>query len=279
MSNIHIVIDSTAHAGSEFISQHENLHVVPLKLFLGDKEYNENEITNEELFTKVKETKVFPKTSQPPLGEFVNLFTELTAAGNKIIVITVAAGLSGTIQGATNAANMVNKKDIKVIDSGTTAVGILRLAEKAVDMVERGLEFEEIIEKLEQCAKATKTVVITNTLEYLHKGGRIGGASALFGTIMQIKPIMKLSEVKVTVIDKVRTRSKSISRMVEELSQHKGFDHIGIAHITAYDEALVLQEKLQEIYPNTKITVTTGGAVLASHLGPGVLALIYQEEI
>ena len=87
MSNIHIVIDSTAHAGSEFISQHENLHVVPLKLFLGNKEYNENEITNEELFTKVKETKVFPKTSQPPLGEFVNLFTELTAAGNKIIVI------------------------------------------------------------------------------------------------------------------------------------------------------------------------------------------------
>ena len=279
VNNIHIVIDSTAHADSEFINQHKNLHVVPLKLVLGDKEYNEDEITNEELFDKVKATKAFPKTSQPPIGDFVNLFTKLVDEGNKVIVITVSAGLSGTIQGATNAANMVNKKDIKVIDSGTTAVGMLRLAEKAVAMVEEGVDFDEIVDRLQQCANATNTVVITDTLEYLYKGGRIGGAAALFGTIMQIKPVMALEDGKIIILDKVRTRNKSITRMIEELAKFKAFDYIGIAHIAAYDEALKLKERLQQIYPDTRITVTTGGAVLASHLGPGVLSLMYQERI
>ena len=238
VNNIHIVIDSTAHADSEFINQHKNLHVVPLKLVLGDTEYNEDEITNEELFAKVKATRIFPKTSQPPIGDFVNLFTKLVDEGNKVIAITVSAGLSGTIQGATNAANMVNKKDIKVIDSGTTAVGMLRLAEKAVAMVEEGLDFDEIVNKLQQCANATNTVVITDTLEYLYKGGRIGGAAALFGTIMQIKPVMALEDGKIIILDKVRTRNKSITRMIEELAKFKAFDYIGIAHIAAYDEAL-----------------------------------------
>lgn len=279
MDNIHVVLDSTANVPAELLQKHKNLHQVSLKVMLADKEWNETDLTAPKLFTEMKNSSAFPKTSQPALGDFIAIFQQIIQASGKIIVITVAGGLSGTVEGAKTAARTVSEKDIYVIDSQTTLSGMVHLAECALDMAAQGVSIEEIVHNLHERAKVMHTLLLPDSLEHLHRGGRIGGAAAIFGTILQIKPVLHLVEGKIVVLDKVRTRTKAIRRMEDELAKCKDIAYIGVAHIGAEAEALKEKEQLSSLYPSVQISVTEAGSVLAAHVGPATLALIYQEKI
>lgn len=279
MDNIHVVLDSTANVSAELLQKYKNLHQVSLKVMLADKEWNETDLTAPELFAEMKNSGMFPKTSQPALGDFIAVFQQITQAGGKIIVITVAGGLSGTVEGAKTAARMVSEKDIYVIDSQTTLSGMIHLAENALDMAARGVPIADIVHNLHARVKVTHTLLLPDSLEHLHRGGRIGGAAAVFGTILQIKPILHLAAGKIVVLDKVRTRAKAIRRMEDELAKCKNLDYIGVAHIGAEAEALREKEQLARLYPSVRISLMEAGPVLAAHVGPATFALIYQEKI
>ncbi|MBP2631948.1 MAG: degV family protein [Firmicutes bacterium] len=279
MNNIHIVLDSTAHVEDEFLQKYKNLHKVSLKVRIADQEWNEDELSAHDLFIETKKAGVLQQTSQPPIGEFIQLFQSIVDQGDTCIVISVAGALSGTVQGAKTAAATVDKKKIHVIDAQTTAIGVVRMAESALEMIDTGNSVEEILEVLHKQVKATHTLLLPDSLEYLHRGGRIGGAAALFGTILQIKPVLYLTEGRITILDKVRTRKRAIDRLFEELGKCAELEYIGIVHVEAEAECLEIKARLTAHYPTVKISLTEAGSVVAAHTGPRALAFIYQEKI
>ncbi|WP_110954021.1 DegV family protein [Anaerosinus massiliensis] len=278
MNRIHIVLDSTAHIEDELLQKHKYLHRVELKVSIADREWDEDDLSPRALFAETKKSGVMQRTSQPPIGDFVTLFQSIAEQGDECIVIAVSGALSGTVQTARAAAQMVDASKIHVVDSQTAAIGMLRLAETALALREEGKKAEEILAVLQKQVKATHTLLLPDSLEYLHRGGRIGGAAALFGTILQIKPVLYLSEGKIAVLDKVRTRKKAINRLIEELAQYKELDYIGVVEVEA-EEGPQTKERIMELYPDSRVSLTSAGSVVASHTGPGALALIFQEKI
>ena len=276
---VHVVLDSTANAPQELLDQWPNLHIVPLTILLHNRHMPENELSAAEMFRLMKETGCHPKTSQPALGEFVQLFARLIDAGHTVVVITVSGGLSGTVEGAKTAAQMTGSKNVYVIDSCTTAIGMVKMAEEALAMGQEGYTASEIAAKVQAMADVTHTIIVPSTLEYLHRGGRIGGASALLGTILQIRPVLYLDAGRVAVLDKVRTRAKAVARLIEVLGQYKQLAYISVVHIEAAAEAVELQRQMQEKYPHIPVLIGTGASALAAHLGPGLIGFIFQETI
>ncbi len=278
MSNIHIVLDSTTNVPEAMLAAHPNLHIVPLKVIVGDDQWNDLELSNSELFRIAKEKGVHPRTSQPAPGDFVRAFSQADE-GHAIIMISVSGGLSGTVNGARAAAKEFKGREIYVIDSSTASIGVLRMAEAALRMVADGLPAAGIAERLQLMADATHTLLIPDSLEYLHKGGRIGGAAALFGSILQIKPILTLIEGKVQVFDKVRTRPRAVARMLEELDKHGELEYIGVAHGEAPEAAQEIYNTVSQRYPGVPVSLSTISPVISAHLGPGVIGVIFQSKL
>ncbi|SDM48958.1 EDD domain protein, DegV family [Dendrosporobacter quercicolus] len=242
MPEIHVVIDSTANIPAVDLAQHSpDFPAVHRRLYDG-------------------------------IGTLIR-------AGHEVLVITLAEALSGTAQGARTAAQMLNSHNIYIIDSGTTAIGIIHLAQAALTMADSGSTAAAIAARLQAMARVTHTLFAPATLEYLYKGGRIGGAAALVGSILQIKPVLHLVGGKVAVVDKVRTRGRAIERMLAELARYDRLARIGIVETGASAEAEALSRRIGELYPYSDITISGIGSVLAAHLGPGLIGLIFQEEL
>ena len=276
---VHIVLDSTANVPSWLRQKRPNLHVVPLTVRIGTREIAEDELTADELFTLIQVTKQHPQTSQPAPGEFVRLFRLLTGDGSQVIVLTLSGGLSGTVESAKAAARIVGCPQVYVVDSGTTAAGMVTMAERALAMADDGIEAEQIAVRLQTMAQVTHTLFVPGTLEFLQKGGRIGGAAALVGSILQIRPVLTLTAGKVVVLDKVRTRAKAVTRLTEEIFRFSELDNINVVHITAAEEAARLQQTIQGQYPGVQVGLTEAGSVLASHLGPKLVGVVFQEVV
>jgi len=279
MDSIHVVLDSTANVPPEMLKKHANLHVVPLKVRLGDQEWTEPELSPEQLFDLIAATNKFPQTSQPAPGDFLQVIAPLTEQDQAIIVITIAGGLSGTIQSARTATQLTAAKKLYILDSGTTAVGMVHFADIALKLADQGWPVEQIVAHLKRCIDSTRTMFVPKTLEYLYKGGRIGRAAALVGGILQIRPVLYLADGKVDVLDKVRTHQRAVARMLEELYSWPDLEYIGVVHIAAPELAEQVVEQIRPRYPKAVITVTTGGSVLAAHLGPGLVGIIYQDKL
>lgn len=275
MSTTHIILDSTANAPEAMLTAHPNLHIVPLKVIIGDTEWNEPELSNTELFRLIKEKGVHPRTSQPSPGDFARVFSSVA---QPIIMISVSGGLSGTVNGARAAAKEFKDREIYVIDSKTSSVGMIKMAEVALQLAADGQPAATIAEHLQQMADATHTLILPDSLDYLYKGGRIGGAAALFGSILQIKPILTLQEGKVAVFDKVRTKTRAVARMLEELDKYGELEYIGVAHGEAQATAEEIYNTICQRYPNIPVSLRGIGSVLTAHLGPGVLGLIFQKK-
>ena len=276
--NIHIVVDSTANIPAEMLAAHENLHIVPLKIILGRHEWNEPELTTTQLFEKAGELKVHPRTSQPAPGDFVQAFAP-AAEGHPVIVICLSGGLSGTVDGARAAAKEYKGQEIYVIDSCTGAIGVTKMVEKALAMAAAGEQAKVIAKHLEHMAAATRTLFIVDSLEHLHRGGRIGGAAALFGSILQIKPILTLLDGKVQVLDKVRTKPRAVVRMLDELTRQDGLEYIGV--VDGGEPVMVADmiDTIQRQYPDIPVAKSVLGSVLGAHLGPRIIGLIFQSKL
>ncbi len=279
MTKVHIVVDSIAQCPPELFAQHENLYKVPLRVALGDTEWREDEISTTELFRREKESGLPIKTSQPSPGDWLQVLQPILDAGGDVVLITVSGGLSGTVQGARSAAQMLEKERIFVVDSGTASIGEAYLVDVALKMAAEGVSARAIAQHLAARAAATHTFLVPDTLEYLHKGGRIGGAAALFGSILQIRPVVYLVDGKVAVLDKVRTKQRAIKRMLAEVAKYDAFEYIGVGHIDAPEEGQALLEEVKLLFPGVPLKTADVGAVVGAHLGPGLVGIIFQERM
>lgn len=279
MKQIHIVLDSTANVPPELFIQHPNLHTVPLKVRIGETEWDEEALSPDELFARVEKTGMYPKTSQPSPGAFEAVLRPIAEAGDEAIVIALSGALSGTAEGARAAARAVGGDRVRVVDSQTTAIGMVRLAEEALGWIGAGQTAEAICRALEEKARQTRTLFLPATLEYLHRGGRIGGAAAFFGAVFRIRPLLELEAGGVAVLDKVRTQARALQRLEEEVARSAPLAYIGVAHCGAPQEARALGLRLAERCPSARVSVTSTGAVLAAHLGPGLVGAVFQQAM
>ncbi|MEW6621543.1 MAG: DegV family protein [Bacillota bacterium] len=282
MQNVKIVTDSTAYLSDEIIKKH-NIVVVPLSVNFENENFKENEKTREEFFTKLKSSKTFPTTSQPSIGDFYQTYQGLLENYNEIVSIHISEELSGTIKSAEAAAQQLNQSRIKIFNSTTTAIALEFMVLEAAHMAEQGKSSMEIIDRISYIRDNFQLLFIVDNLEYLKRGGRIGKASALLGTILKIKPILYVKG-QVGIFDKVRTSKKALQRIIEELektiNEEGGPEKIkaGVVEVSNKDGLAELYNIIKKSWPNLEISKASCGPVIGSHVGAGALGLAFYKK-
>ncbi|MCL6517452.1 DegV family protein [Alicyclobacillus sp.] len=281
MERIAFVTDSTAYLTKEQQDEHR-ITVVPLSVIFEDGAYREGvDITAEEFYQKLAEAKSLPSTSQPPVGEFKEVFERLLTDYDTILCYLLSSKLSGTCRAAETASRMV-EGDVRVVDSEYASYGIAGPLLDGVRMAEAGRSADEIVAYWERIRAEVKSLFIIDTLEYLHRGGRIGGAAAVFGALLQIKPILTVIDGKLELFDKVRTHRRAMERMLAEFDAAASTGRrlrVGVVHSRRPEDAEALRAQLVDKYPNVEAEVSELGPVIGTHTGPGVLAILYYPAL
>lgn len=281
MGQIKIVTDSTADLTPALIKEF-NINVIPLKVLIGDNVYREGvDITPSKFYELLAQSDKLPTTSQPSPGEFIELYQDLTADGSSVISIHISGQMSGTVQTANLAKNTLNDRDITVVDSRVVcmALGLVVLA--AARAAREGQSKEQILAKIQEVAGKVQTYFVVDTLEYLAKGGRIGKAAALVGTVLNIKPILTIDDGMIAPYEKVRGKNKALDRILElgkEFSQQHKKMHCAIVHGNVLEEAIKFHQKVVSELNYCEHVICEIGAVVGSHAGPGTIALFFYDS-
>lgn len=275
-----IVTDSTANIEPSYTELY-NIKVVSLSVNFPDLSFKEIEIDNKEFYKLMEKYPAIPTSSQPSPADFYKVFEEAVSQGHSVVGLFISAGLSGTYSSAITASRMIIEKypqaEIELIDSGATIMqlgyGVLAAAQAARE----GDSTDQVARKGRQTLERSRLYFVPKTLEYLKKGGRIGQAAALVGTILKIKPILHLSEGKVAVYDKVRTFEKALNKILgifDEEYQTYGINDVTVQHINNLNEAHKVAQYIREKYNITPHIVSIR-AVIGVHAGPGAVGLSY----
>ncbi|GKU78514.1 DegV family protein [Paenibacillus sp. L3-i20] len=279
MGKVRIVTDSTSDIPAE-VREQLGISMVPLKVLFGEETFQDAVTIHSDLFyEKLQASQALPTTSQPSPLEFSDLYERLLAEDGDapILSIHLSATLSGTHQSALIAKSMIEQEaDITVVNSKSASYGIGLQVVKAAKMAQAGESKERILEEIERLQNDVQLYFLVDTLEYLQKGGRIGRASALIGSILNIKPILSLDkDGGVYSVDKVRGSKKAMSRIAELLKDVYGDDPVGmiLAYTDNKEPADELGERLKSALNVKEVGYTTVGAVIGVHTGPGTAAV------
>lgn len=278
---IRIITDSTSDISIKQAAQ-MNITLIPLKVIFGDKEYREGvEISIEGFYEKLVKTERLPTTSQPSPDDFLKYFKEGKAAGDSIIVLVISAKLSGTYQSAMIAKEMVEYDDIHIINSDTVTCALRLLVEQAVKLRDEGRSTEEIVTSLKNVKEKVVLIAMVDTLEFLHKGGRLSKSATILGTLLKFKPLITVNDGLVGVLGKERGVKKAIGRLADIIDEQGGIDTSYPIHLgyTANDEQCrLLSDKLTEKYGLQGMMMHPVGCVVGTHAGPGACVVTYVKK-
>jgi DegV family protein with EDD domain len=280
MPPVTVVTDSTAYLPKEVVDQNK---IALVSLYInwdGKRTERESDITDIQAFMEeLRMGDHLPTTSQPSVGDFIAAYEPLLADGGQVVSVHISGGISGTVQTARQAAETLEREGkggerIRVMDSATTAGGqgivVLGAAKSARD----GNDADQVLADAQATRDAMKMWFAVDTLEFLRRSGRIGGARAWVGSTLKIKPILTL-EYEMAPIERVRTSKRALERLVDYARQRKesGADGWVVQHIQAPDQAERLVERCREVFGNEPLYVSEVGPVLAAHAGPGMLGV------
>ncbi|MHB8857743.1 MAG: DegV family protein [Bellilinea sp.] len=281
MSKVAIVTDSTANLSEDAIASN-GITSIPLQLIWGEDTYRDGlDITPLEFYTRLKSAKVMPSSSQPSPAAFHSVYTDLLDKGFDILSIHISAKLSGTLDSAIQAKNMIGSDRIALVDSKSTSMALGFLTLLAARAAKDGASFAECRQLAEKAVDHTGVYFVVSTLEFLRRGGRIGGAAAFLGTALNLKPILMLQGGRVEPKEKVRTMSKALERVTDVLVEKVGDQkplHLSVLHANAPIEAEQLLKKAQDRLPNGIIqesVMTPVSPVIGTHTGPGTVGFAY----
>ena len=275
---VRIVTDSACDLPDE-VCQELGIEVVPLTIRFGEREYvDRKELSVEAFWRELQASPVLPETAAPSVGAFEETFRRLADAGaDGIVCINISSKLSATMQSAQVAAKALEgQTPVEIIDSESASMGIGNLALYAARRASGGASVDEIVQEVDDRRTRQKVFATLDTLEYLRKGGRIGGAQAMLGTMLSIKPIIEVANGVVEEAGKVRTRSKAIRALLEKVPQGK-VESVSVLHAMAPE----VDDFLRELEPrvgDAEIVVGTIGPVVGVHTGPGVLGFAFIER-
>ena len=275
-----IVTDSTAYIPKE-LREKWNIHMIPLNVIFGNEAYREEiDLTASVFYDEVK-TKALPTTSQPPIGQFVELFEQLSKDYDAVISIHLSSGISGTYQGAVTASTLV--EDIKVypFDSEISCMVQGFYALEAAEKAARGEDAEAIMNRLEELKKTARAYFMVDDLSHLQRGGRLSSAQAFIGSLLQVKPLLHFENKVIVPFEKIRTRKKAMKRMVDLLGEDAASGEpyqAVIIHANREEEAEEWRNELAVMYPNVEFSIGYFGAVIGTHLGEGSMGMGWMKK-
>ncbi|WP_323706624.1 DegV family protein [Mammaliicoccus sciuri] len=280
MSKIKIVVDSTTDLSAEYLEEN-NITVVPLNILIDGVTYvDQEDISSTEFLEKMKDAKELPKTSQPPIGKIVETYDALGADGSEIISIHMTSELSGTFSAAQQAAQMTESK-VTVVDSKFISLAYGFQIEEVVKMINAGKTVKEIVEEIEVIKNNLRLFVVIGNIDNLIKGGRIGKAKGLLGSLMNIKPIGELINGKIEMMHNARTQNAIVKYLMKELDvflEKKELIKIGIADANAEQLMTKLMNTIKEKKNFHLFDTAVTTPVVSTHTGEGAIGVFFYGK-
>jgi DegV family protein with EDD domain len=274
------ITDTTASLNKEFIEQY-NIHVVPLHVVINQESYKETiDITQKEFYERMQHEDGTFQTSQPSVGEFVELYTKLKEDYDYGIAIHASSILSGTYQTSVMAAEMADFK-LLAIDSLTGSYPLSFLIKKGVELIEQGLDGSEVVAQLNALRDNTRLYLIPSNLDQLHKSGRVSGTQKILASLFNIKPILAIEDGSAKIKDKVRTEKRALAWLINKLTEDlttKSVSKVAIVHANDMNRATALEKLVNETFPSIKTELMMLITVAGVHTGVGTTGLSWVCE-
>lgn len=276
MNQVAIVTDSTTYLPPAVLAEY-GIQVIPLTVIWDGDSYADGiDLTPTEFYTRLSGSSSLPTTSQPPAAVFKECFESLLAEGKDVAAILISSGISGTVNSALQAQAELNSDRVEVIDSRTAAMAtglhVLAAARKAAS----GGSLAEVAGIARQAQAHTDVVFAVDTLEFLHKGGRIGGAKRFLGSMLNIKPILEMKDGKIDAADQVRTQKRALDRLIELIEEKAGGEtplRLAVFHSNVPDQAAALLEDVKAKLDPAETFLAELSPAIGTHVGPGTLAI------
>jgi DegV family protein with EDD domain len=274
---VRIVTDSASDLTAEEAAE-LGVEIVPLSIRFGDTEYvDRRDLTPAEFYARMAESPVLPETAAPSPGAFEQAFRgALDDGADAVVCITISSGLSATMQSAENAARALPDADVRIIDSRSITWGLGSQVTAAARAAADGASADEVAALVTGMVPRTRVYGALDTLDNLRKGGRIGGAQAILGSLLSVKPLIDISTGVVEEAGKPRTRSKALKALVEKVAAHGEIENLGLMHGNAPDEVETVLDLLATVHPRDQIHVGEIGATIGTHGGPRVVGVTFQ---
>jgi len=282
LGNIRVVTDSLANLPAD-VAASKGIEVVPLQVIFGSEAFADGiDLTNEQFYERLRQSRALPTTSQPSAGQFAAVYQRLLSEGaSSIVSVHVSRHLSGTYGAAVAGRELVPDARISVLDTLSITTGLGLLALRAADAVDKGMNHGQVVDLIESLSPRARVFFVVDTLEYLQKGGRIGAASAFLGSLLSLKPILAIREGVVQPVERVRTKSRALDHLAKLVAQEVppgSVLHAAILHGQALEEATNLAERIHKNYRCQDLMIGEVGPVIATHTGPGVVGVAFYTD-
>jgi DegV family protein with EDD domain len=280
--NVAVVTDSTANIPDDYINE-LNIHVIPQVLnWEGDTFLDGIDITPSEFYRRLGEAKELPTTSQPSAGQFYEFFGNLAETNEAIIGVFISEHLSGTIDSALTAAEMMSDFPVEIVDTKSASMGLGFIAMAVARALNEGATYEEAAQLARDLIPVTHAIFVVDTLEYLHKGGRIGGAQRLVGSLLSMKPLLHLEEGRIEPLARIRTKRKAVEKMLDVVAsdiEGKGKLHASVIHAAAPEDAEKFKGQVMKRLDPVELITSELSPVVGTHTGPGLVGMGYYTEL
>jgi DegV family protein with EDD domain len=278
-TTIRVVSDSACDLPDELIAKHD-IDVVPLTIRFDDEEFVDRvELSNPEFWARAARSATLPSTAAPSPGAFEAAFRRAAEQGaTGVVCVTLSSKLSATYQAAVTAARAVaDDIDVRVVDSRSVNAGHGLICLQAAELAEAATPLDDLVAQLEEIREQTHIVAALDTLDNLRKGGRIGAASAFFGSLLSVKPIVTLRDGEVQAESRQRTRTRALTHLKNLVEQQAPVDRVAVSHANASDLETFLA-MLRPVVGTDNLFVTHIGPVIGAHVGPGVIGVAFVKR-
>jgi DegV family protein with EDD domain len=275
---VRVVTDSTADL-PRHVAEELGISVVPLLVLFGEKAYRDGvDLTSEQFFERLTQSRVLPTTSQPSVGAFQEAYGKLARETKEIVSIHISSRASGTYEAARSARETITKGPrIELVDSLSASMGVGIIAAAAARAAKAGASLDEVTSLARGMVPRVHVFALLETLEYLRRGGRIGRATAFLGGVLSLKPILRIHDGEVHPVSRVRTRRKAIDKMLELAMAYESIGEAAVMHGTTPEDAEALARRVTERLPGVPVHTGHIGPVIGVHGGPGIIGIIVLE--
>jgi DegV family protein with EDD domain len=272
---VRIVTDSTADIPLE-TQRAFDITVVPLNVHIGEDVFRDRvDLSGDEFFRRLQQSPQLPRTSQPSVGVFEEAFRGRLDEGHEVVAVLLSSKVSGTYNAGLMAAQAIASDRIEVIDSRTASMALGFLALEGARAARAGKGLTEVADRVRALVPRARIIAAIDTLTYLQRGGRIGKAQALLGSLLNVKPLITLKEGEVQPLGRARSRAQALDRLVQLLERDGPLTHLAILHGAARADAERLRDRVAPSYPGLEISFAEIGPVLGTHTGPGAIGFTY----
>ena len=275
---VRIVTDSSADLPADLVQQH-GITVLPCYVLVDDQTFKDGvEIKPDDFYRRLQADGRFPTTAQPTVADFQEVYRDLAGQGDQVLSIHVSGKLSGTLNSAEQAKVSLNGEEIEIVDSQLASIPLGLAVLAAATTASEGGSLQEVAEKVRQGLSLHHGLFALDTLEYLHKGGRIGKARAFMGSVLHVKPILRLQDGEAHPVERPRNRERAMRRLVELASELAPVRRLAVIHSTDPDRMATLKRDLTGLLPADQIIEARFGSTLGTYIGPDALGVAVTQE-